>query len=192
MTKLVDIANYFNNYFNSKVNKLRNVMEPTDNRQSYDVIKEKIMRDKSCQFEFTKVTVDYVKKLLTGCKDKPPGVDNVDGKLLKIVAHLIATPICHVFNLSLVKCIYPKDWKIAKITPLSKNVSAPFSGPNCRPISLLPTLSKLMERIVYEQIQCYFSVNDLNTDFQHAYKKGHSTETALMQMTDNKEIKEKA
>ncbi len=42
-----------------------------------------------------------------------------------------------------------------------------------------------MERIVYEQIQMYFCNNNLNTVFQHAYKKGHSTTTALTQMTDD-------
>lgn len=46
MTKPLDIANYFNNYFNCKVNKLRNEMDQTNNKQSYDLIKDKIMRQK--------------------------------------------------------------------------------------------------------------------------------------------------
>ena len=59
---------------------------------------------------------------------------------------------------------------------LPKNSKAPLTGSNSRPISLLPTLSKLLEKIVFDQIQCYFTVNKLTTDFQHAYSV-HSTYT---------------
>ena len=61
-----------------------------------------------------------------------------------------------------------------------KNSKAPFTVSNSQPISLLPTLSKLLERIVFDQKQCYFTVNKLTTDFQHVYREGHST--ALTQM----------
>ena len=54
-----------------------------------------------------------------------------------------------------------------------------------RPISLLPTLSKLLEKIVFDQIQCYFTVNKLTTEFQHAYREEHSTSTAHTQITDD-------
>lgn len=74
---------------------------------------------------------------------------------------------------------------ICKVVPIPKNKKMPFSGPNSRPISLLPILGKIMERIVYEQIQSYFMNNDLITTFQHAYRGKHSTATALTQMVDD-------
>ena len=125
--------------------------------------------------------------------DKPPGIDNLDGKLLRMVADSIATPICHIFNLSLEESLCPQAWREAKVIPLPKSGKAAFTGSNSRPISLLPALSKLLEKIVFDQIQCYFSVNKLTTDFQHAYREGHSTCTALTQMTDDwlKEIDNK-
>ena len=181
----VGIANHLSNFFNNKVEKLRNEMCQTNNMQSQTLIRDQIMRGKKCTFEFTKVNVSYVEKLLLNCKDKPSGVDNMDVRLLKLVANLIATPVCHMLNLSFEKCVFPQAWKIAKIVPLPKNATVPFSGPNSRPISLLPAMSKIMEKIAFEQIQCYFSANDLNTDFQHAYRGGHSTSTALIQMTDD-------
>ena len=67
---------------------------------------------------------------------------------------------------------------------LPKNSKAPFTGSNSRPNSMLPTLSKLLGNIVFDQIQCYFTVNKL-TNFQHAYREGYSTSTALTQMTDD-------
>ena len=60
------------------------------------------MKEKQCKFEFCKVSVGEVEKwLLTINNDKPPGIDNLDGKLLWMVADSMATPICHIFNLSL-------------------------------------------------------------------------------------------
>jgi predicted nucleotide-binding protein (sugar kinase/HSP70/actin superfamily) len=58
---------------------------------------------------------------------------------------------------------------------------------------LLPALSKLLGKNVFDQIQCCFSVNKLTTDFQHNYREGHSTSTALTRMTDDwlKEIDNK-
>ena len=43
---------------------------------------------------------------------------------------------------------------------------------------------KFLKKIVFDQIQCYFTVNKFTTDFQHAYREGHSTSTELTQMTD--------
>ena len=75
-------------------------------------------------------------------------------------------------------------WKIAKVTPLSKNSWEPFTGPNSRPISILPVLSKLLEGIIFKQIQQYLAENNINSDLQHAYKASYSTSTALTCLTD--------
>jgi hypothetical protein len=69
-------------------------------------------------------------------------------KLLRIIVDDIATPIFHIFNLSLLENVCPQAWREAKVKPLPKNIKAPFTGSNRQPISLLPTLSKLWEIIV--------------------------------------------
>ena len=69
--------------------------------------------------------------------------------------------------------------------PLPKDGRQALTGKNSRPITILPVLSKLMERIVHSQIQEYFDCNGLNTDFQHAYRHNHSTCSALTAMTDD-------
>ena len=118
--------------------------------------------------------------------DKPPGSDNLDGTFLRIIADDVATPICHIFNLSLLESVLSQAWREAKVIPLLKISKATFTGSNSRPTSLLPTLSKLLEIMVFDQIQCYFTVKKkITTEFQHAYREGHSTSTALTQMTDD-------
>jgi len=141
------------------------------------------MQEKNCNFQFDNVTVQRVEELLLECKEKPSGMDNIDSKLFKFVASLIAVPITHILNLSFNIGVYP--WKTAKILPLPKNTSSTFCGSNCRPISMLPALSKIMEKIVVEQIKKYFSEHNLNTEYQHAYRTGHSTTTAMAQMTND-------
>lgn len=90
--------------------------------------------------------------------------------------------ICHIFNLSLKEGLIPQVWKSAMVLPLQKNKQESFSAANS--ISILPVLSKLMEKVVLEQILHNFLLNDLNSHCQHAYKADHSTCTALTDMTD--------
>lgn len=113
------------------------------------------------------------------------GTDNLDSRLLKLSAVHISKPTCHIFNKCLISGVCPKLWKEGKIIPLPKDTKSTFCGPNSRPISILPILSKLLEKIVFKQVQDYFSHNDLTTMFQHAYRSGHSTCTAMTQMSDS-------
>ena len=186
LTKGKDIANHFNDHFVGKVDKLTKDMPPFRvSGISHKIIANKIMRNKQCVFKFQPIENDEVERLLAGLQnDKPAGMDNIDGRLLKVVSNIIALPICHIFNLSLKEGIFPQVWKSAKVVPLPKNKQKSFSAVNSRPISILPVLSKLMERVVLKQVLYYFSFNQLNSDFQHAYKSDHSTCTALTDMVD--------
>ena len=125
-------------------------------------ISDQVMKDMNCNFEFHKVSVEEVKKVLLSINnDKSLGSDNLDGKLLRIIADNFATTICHIFNLNLLESVCPQAWREVKVIPLHKNSKSPFSGSNSRPISLLPTLSQVLENIVFDQIQSYLTVNKL-------------------------------
>jgi hypothetical protein len=67
------------------------------------------MKDKHCHFEFHKVSLEEVKKVLFSINsDKPPGSDNLDVKWLWMIANDIATPISHIFNLSQLESVFPQ------------------------------------------------------------------------------------
>lgn len=76
----------------------------------------------------------------------------------------VAAPICHILNASLRRLTFPQAWKEAKIISLPKDRKISFSGPNSRPVSLLPALSKILEKAVFDQIQGYFSENNLTAN----------------------------
>lgn len=85
--------------------------------------------------------------------------------------------------MSINKSIFPTSWKTAKEVPIQKNLAQNLSGCNCRPSS--PVLSKILEKIITEQVKQFCMDNNLFTQCQHAYRLSHSTATALTQMVDD-------
>ncbi len=77
------------------------------------------MNNKKCTFNFNPMQLDDIKKLVKN--DEQTGLDNLDGKLVRIIADYIAEPVCHILNLSLKESMFPQAWKVAKIIPLSKD-----------------------------------------------------------------------
>ena len=69
----------------------------TNSEQLYSCMKIQIMKEKQSKFEFYKVSVGEVVKLLLSINNDNLGMDNLDGKLVRMVADSIATPICHIF-----------------------------------------------------------------------------------------------
>ena len=99
---------------------------------------------------------------------KSAGIDNLTGKFLKEGAPVLASPITDLVNLSISLSLFPDDCKIAKLKPLYKK-EAKTKPKNYRPISVLPLLSKIIERIIRNQTQEFwtkiiFCIN-INLDF---------------------------
>ena len=88
------------------------------------------------------------------------GVDEISNKLLKAIGTELAKPLTIIINQCLLTGIFPDLLKIAKVKPLFKLGDACQLN-NYRPISLLPTISKVFERVIYSQLYTYFSENNL-------------------------------
>ena len=140
--KTTDIVNYFNDFFIGKIRKLRDDMPATNADTTHPSILDQIYERQELYIWIPKVSVEEVKKwLLPINNDKPPGSDNLDGKLL-------SGRYCHIYCICLLESVCPQAGREAKVIPLPKNSKAVFTGSNSRPISLLPTSSKLFEKIV--------------------------------------------
>ena len=106
---------------------------------------------------------------------KAAGIDNLSSKFLKDDVHVLARPISQLCNLS-IKCnSFPRNCRIAKAKPLFKKGSK--TNPQNYPISLLPLLSKIIERIVHDQTEEFLSKNKLLYRFQLGFRKSYSTKT---------------
>ena len=121
-----------------------------------------------------------IKCLRSDCSCGP----DIPCKIVKLVADKIASPLTHIIN-SCIACDYfPKSWKMARISPIPK-VDNPRENSHFRPISILPVMSKIYEKLVLRQMATYLSNNAILEPNISAYRKGHSTTTAMLPMRDD-------
>ena len=111
------------------------------------------------------------------------GSDDIGFKFLKDSFVVIAFYITIIINTSIVTGIYPDLWKHALVLPFFKT-GDPNDVTNFRPISILPVLSKLLEKVIANQLSEFLENNSLISNTQHGFRKHLSTETALMKVTD--------
>ena len=113
---------------------------------------------------------------LTRLKSTSCGSDGIPNRLYKEGAAFLAEPLCHIFNSCLFQCVMPKIWKLADICALPK--TSPPRIDALRPISLLPSPSKLLEKFILQRVKHHFLKN-VDT-FQFAYMPKSSTTCALV------------
>ena len=128
----------------------------------------------------TATTLKSFKSLKT---NKGSGLDNTTCRLLKSSADLSAPSLTYIFNLSLSTGTFPQEWKTAKVVPLHKS-GPPDQVNNYRPISILPVVSKILEKEVHKQLYSYLIDNNLLNPCQHGFRSKRSTHTALINVVD--------
>ena len=111
------------------------------------------------------------------------GNDGISARFLKKILAIITPPLTHIVNQSLCTGILPDRLKIAKVIPLFKKGDQHVLD-NYRPISLLPAISKVFEKIVYNQLFKYFTDNTLFFTSQYGFRSLHSTELASLELID--------
>ena len=77
---------------------------------------------------------------------------------------------------------FPTKWMIAKVVPLYKGKGCKLDPKNYRPVAILPILSKVLERAMFQQLVTYMDGNKFFNPNHHAYRSFHSTTTAMLQM----------
>ena len=148
---------------------------------SYKAYLKKVI---TSRFVFSTVCQEDVMKSINKLKSKSSsGHDGISTVLLKKIAPVISAQLTVIINQSLLTGIFPNKLKIAKVTPLFKK-DDPHLFDNYRPISLLPAISKVFEKIVYKQIYEYFTENKLIYDSQYGFREKHSTELASLELCD--------
>ena len=175
-----DIAETFNSFFVKIGQNLAEKIEPVPNKRFSDYLPEPI--DRSVFFYSTNPTevINIVKNLNSS---KSCGHDGFSTALLKNIIHPIATPLTHIFNLSISKGICPSPLKIAKVIPIFKKDN-PHEISNYRPISILPCISKILEKIIYDRLYRFLNVHKLLNLNQYGFRKNHSPDLALVQLFD--------
>ena len=122
--------------------------------------------------------------ILHGIKTNAYGIDDINSQMLKYSSPFIDKYITHIVNCCIEANYFPDPWKISIGKPLSK-VANPVSFNDLRIISILPVLSKVMEKLLSGQLYEHCISHKILPDYQCGFRKGFSTAVALTNVTDD-------
>ena len=171
-----DLPNVFSDYFTEKICTIRNNFPPPNPTACPDT---SFAGNPLLTFE--SVTDEFVLKIINSASTKPCELDPVPTTLLYENLDILLPTITNIINTSLTTGIVPCDLKTAVVKPLLKKPSPDINLlKNYRPISNLPFLSKILEKVVLHKLLSHLQENNLSNPFQSAYRAGDSTENVLL------------
>jgi len=182
------LADKFSSYFVEKIEQIRATFNiQTTASETEDTSTHS---GKSCAYRnlthFKPISEIELKECIMTSKSKSCGLDPIPTTLLKLSIETLLPTIHKIVNKSLASAFVPSPFKNAIVTPLLKKPSLDSSNlNNYRPISNLPYIAKITEKVVVKQINKHISQHSLHEPLQSAYKAYHSTETALLKVYDD-------
>ena len=181
ITDTKDIANHFNNFFSNIGANLSSSIKLHDSNAAFT---DYLNNPTDHRFTFSQINEREVLSIINKLKNKSSsGKDGISNKLLKSIKSEISEAIAIIINQSILTGIFPDQLKLAKVKPFYKKGDKCCLN-NYRPISLLPTISKIFERVMYEQLYQYFNENKLICEQQYCFRSQHSTELAAVKLVD--------
>lgn len=148
------------------------------NQSFYNFTPSNTYSSENC-FEFSTVTQLDVIFAFKSINSNAIGFDNIHPKFLKIILPHLIPYITHLLNTIIISCCFPTKWKHAKVLPIPK--------PNneYRPISILPFLSKVLEKLLHKQMINYINDKKLLSNYQSGFRTSHSCTTTLLDVAEN-------
>lgn len=127
---------------------------------------------------------EEITRIITGLKDDcAVGWDNISNKILKLFKHILVPPLTHIFRICFSQGIFPSGLKQAVVVPIFKSGNKALVN-NYRPISLLPSISKILEKIVNTRLVNYLENNKYLSPAQFGFRAKLSTADAVHTLTD--------
>ena len=175
------ISNIFNDFFSEIGERLANNFSNIENSEYRKSLGKKV----SHSIVLYPITEIEVKDTIRNLKNtNSAGYDELTTKFIKVSAPLLIPALTKIFNLSITAGVYPNSLKTAKITPVFKK-GDPSSVNNYRPISVLSSINKIYEKILYSRLINFIEKFNIFYEYQYGFRKNHSTEHALIEMVDN-------
>ena len=181
-----ELPNIFSNFFSSKIENIRAELDQMKTDAS-TILDSLIIPNPSVIFNtFLCVSEEDVKKIILNSKPTTCPLDCVPTLFLLEFIDEILPSLTAIINKSLLSGSFPNSLKMAIIRPLLKKPSLDIDIlKNYRPVSTLSFFSKIFEKVVLKQLLSFLNTNQLLSPNQSAYRTGHSTETALIKITND-------
>ena len=175
----ITTANMFADFFFDKIAKIRKCMKNSAEEVD-DGTEECPGKDFT---SFRPISLEELKMFVSGMKSKTCKLDPVPSELVKKCFTTLGPIMLAIVNKSLTCSSFPDGLKHAVITPIIKDENKDQNNPqNYRPVSNLPFLEKLLERIAFEQLSKHVNDHNLHAVNQSSYRRHHSCETAMFKM----------
>ena len=176
----------FRNYYSTlEENLVKMLPKPTNKYSINSIIKyyeHMILGD---YFHLASVSENSILIILKATQVlKAAGIDNLSGLFLRDGAKVLSKPISDLCNLSITSEKFPDPCKVAKLKPLYKKGSV-IEPCSYRPISLLPLISKVKEKVIHDQPSTFLNSKNLLYTYQSGFRKKHSTDFCLSYLNDN-------
>ena len=176
------IAEHLNTYFCNIGQELSKKIPATPNpllEGKYSVNPEGTM------FHFQPVNSNQVACVLGKFKTSMGfGTDCIANHFLKIGLPVISDSLCDIFNLSIATGVFPDSWKVARVAPIFKSGQTDDQS-NYRPISVLPVLSRIFEKLIFNQLYKYLNTNKHLFPKQSRFRRLYSVVTSLLSCTND-------
>ena len=176
------VSDAFAKYYSEVGKRLANKIEEKGHViDPVSVMKNKVQQ--SC-FLFPTTTLE-IEKIIRNLKRKDSsGIDGISNRILKSIYPGIIEALKIIFNKSMQEGIFPDNMKVAIIKPIYKGKSK-TEIVNYRPVSLLPVISKVLEKVIQTRIMNFFLRNKVLSEGQYGFRKGRSTSDAILDFTGN-------
>ncbi len=144
-----------------------------------------IMTNTQSLTSFSPLSETQVSKLILSNHPTTCPLDPIPTHLLQAISSSVIPALTHIINTSLHTGTFPTAFKQARVSPLLKKPALnPALLENYRPVSLLPFIAKSLERVVFNQLSLFLAQNNILDNNQSGFRSGHSTETALLSVTE--------
>ena len=178
--------NYQGNVCESDVSKCKALSQLyktvyTEDNQIFPDCNQKMPADSLTHLVITED--DVVKSIRNMNGDSSPGIDNLYTKFLKNISSYLVKPLHKMFSESMQSGSLPDDWVTSIIVPVYKKNRKPMMCASYRPINLTSCVSKILERIIHQNMLSYLRENDLISNAQHGFLSKKSTITNLLTCT---------
>ena len=175
-------TNELNKYFNQTGKRLTTTKPHSNDELRYLIGS---FPDKNNGFQLQTVSYEDVEQCVRLLRNYcSAGYDNIPAMFLKPVVEVLVSPLTFVINNYIATNNFPDAWKTARISPIPK-ITQPVELKDYRPVSILPVLSKVYEKLVLQQLAVFIERESVYHQYQSGYRKNHSTATLLLKLHDD-------